>query len=126
MIRRSYHPIVLTIIGLAVLGVGVQMFTNTSAFFTQIFVTIGIVALLIFVIKTFIMPKLMHRQGGFGQAPGSFAKWQQPKKKKPVSFSSKKNEKRKAISRPLIKRQSDVKLTVIEGKKNKKKSRALF
>ncbi|MCR6096684.1 hypothetical protein HXA31_05230 [Salipaludibacillus agaradhaerens] len=126
MFRRSYHPIVLTIIGLALLGIGVQMFTNTSAFFTQVFVTIGIVALLIFVIKTFIMPKLMRRHGGFGQAQGGSPQWQQTKKKKSSSFSTKKKENRKAISRPLIKRQSDVKLTVIEGKKNKKKSRALF
>jgi small-conductance mechanosensitive channel len=125
MFRRSYHPIVLTIIGLALLGIGVQMFTNTSAFFTQVFVTIGIVALLIFVIKTFIMPKLLRRQGGFGQAHGGSPQWQQTKKKKSASFSTKKKDK-KAISRPLIKRQSDVKLTVIEGKKNKKKSRALF
>ncbi|MCE7794312.1 hypothetical protein K8O68_18185 [Salipaludibacillus sp. CUR1] len=128
MFRNSYHPVILTIMGLAVIGIGFRLFTNPGAFVTQILVTVGIVALILLLFKSFIMPRLMRRQASFAHQQGMHAYQGQPKKKKPISFSNKKKEKKKSINRPLVKRQSDVKLTVIEGKKNKqkKKSRALF
>lgn len=128
MFRRFFHPVVLTIIVFAAIGIGVALFSNPSAFFTQILVTIGIVALLLLLMKKFILPRLMGHQTPFPQQRGGVhAKKMQSKPRKPTaSFKKKQNEKKKSISRPLIKRQSDVKLTVIEGKKNKKKSRALF
>lgn len=126
MFRRSFHPIVLVIIGFAIFGIGMQLFTNPSAFLTQMLVTVGIVALLLLAMKKFIMPRLMGNQSSFTQQRGMYAK-QTPQTRKPTaSFKKKQKEKKRSISRPLVKRQSDVKLTVIEGKKNKKKSRALF
>ncbi|MBU9724179.1 MULTISPECIES: SA1362 family protein [Bacillaceae] len=122
MFRHSYHPIVLTIIGLAVLGLLVNLVTRPGALITQLLVTIGIVVVMIFAFKRFIIPWLMKRQGA---SPGMHAQRAQVRKA-PVSFSNKKKEKRKKTTRPLVKRQSNVKLTVIEGKKNKKKNRALF
>ncbi|WP_416149542.1 SA1362 family protein [Salipaludibacillus sp. HK11] len=127
MFRHSYHPIVITLLSLAALGILVQLFTSPGAFITQILVTIGIVAVILLLMKKFILPRLMRSQSSFPQRQASFQQNQSQKKKKPISFSSKQKEKKKKnVSRPLIKRQSDVKLTVIEGKKNKKKSRALF
>ncbi|WP_280768404.1 SA1362 family protein [Salipaludibacillus daqingensis] len=128
MFRQSYHPVVITLLSLAAIGIGVQLITNPAAFITQILVTIGIVALILIIIKNVVMPRLMRRQASFSQQRSMSAHRAAPKKKKTASFSNKQKEKKKHISRPLVKRQSDVKLTVIEGKKNKnkKKSRALF
>lgn len=126
MFRHSYHPVVITILCLAALGIGVQLFTNPAAFITQILVTVGIVALILLLIKNVIMPRLMQQKTSFSQKQSVNVQKPSPKKKKTVSFSNKQKEKKKHNSRPLIKRQSDVKLTVIEGKKNKKKNRALF
>ncbi|MDG5788707.1 SA1362 family protein [Evansella sp. AB-P1] len=123
MLRHSYHPLVLAIIGLAILGIGIQLFNRPGAFITQILVTVGIVAILIFVMKTFILPRIMRNRSPFGQAAHTSNR---PTAKRAVPFSNKKKDKKKTVSRPLIKRQSNVKLTVIEGKKNKKKNRALF
>jgi len=127
MFRHSYHPVVITLLSLAAIGIGVQLFTNPGAFITQILITVGIVALILLLITKVIMPRLMNRQASFSQQQYSNAKKSSSKKKQTISFSNKQKEKKKKnSSRPLIKRQSDVKLTVIEGKKNKKKSRALF
>lgn len=69
----------------------------------------------------------MGNQASFTQQRSQQIKQKQTQSRKPTaSFKKKQKEKKKSISRPLVKRQSDVKLTVIEGKKNKKKSRALF
>ncbi|MDQ0256269.1 hypothetical protein J2S74_003687 [Evansella vedderi] len=125
MLRHSYHPLILTIIGLAILGIGYNLVRSPGAFFTQILITAGIVVLLIFVMKKFILPRLMRSQAPYGQ-PQSMYTQKSQSTKRPATFSSKKKDKKKRISRPLVKRQSDVKLTVIEGKKNKKKNRALF
>ncbi|MFA9559419.1 SA1362 family protein [Evansella sp. AB-rgal1] len=128
MLRHSFHPLVLTIIGLAILGIGYELIRSPGAFFTQILVTIGIVAVLIFVMRRFILPRLMRSRGPFVQQQvraQSNSTNAMKTSNRPVQFHKKK-EKKKAISRPLIKRQSNVKLTVIEGKKNKKKNRALF
>lgn len=125
MLRHSYHPLILTIIGLAILGIGYRLVKSPGAFFTQILVTAGIVVLMIFVMKRFILPRIMRSQSPYGQEQGMYTQKSQPSKR-PAPFSSKKKDKKKRISRPLVKRQSNVKLTVIEGKKNKKKNRALF
>lgn len=125
MLRHSYHPLIITIIGLAILGIGYRLVASPGAFFTQILVTIGIVAVLILVMKKFILPRVMGSQAAYGQQQSMYTQKSQPSKR-PTPFSSKAKDKKKKVSRPLVKRQSNVKLTVIEGKKNKKKNRALF
>ncbi|PYZ94338.1 hypothetical protein CR194_02050 [Salipaludibacillus keqinensis] len=126
MFRHSFHPVVVTLLSLAVIGIGYQLFSNPVGFATQILVTIGVVAVILLAFKHFIMPRLMRNQTSYPPQKGVYAQKASPKRKKPASFSSKQKEKKKHTTRPLVKRQSDVKLTVIEGKKNKKKSRALF
>ncbi|MBU9712219.1 SA1362 family protein [Evansella tamaricis] len=127
MLRHSYHPLVLTIIGLAILGIGVSFISRPGAFITQILITIGIVAVMIILFKRFLIPWIMRRQSGL-QQNGMYAQKSHAanSSKRPVPFPGKKKDKKKRITRPLVKRQSNVKLTVIEGKKNKKKNRALF
>ncbi|WP_096188456.1 SA1362 family protein [Evansella halocellulosilytica] len=127
MFRYSYHPVVLTVIILAVLGLGYLIFTEPVAFIMRILMMIGFAAVLFFLFKTFIMPRMMRNQTPYTQQKGRYTqKTSHSKHSSPVPFPKKKKEKKKRNSRPLVKRQSDVKLTVIEGKKNKKKNRALF
>lgn len=132
-------PVLVIILSLALLGIGVQLFTSPGAFFTSILITIGIATLLILLITRVIMPRMMGGQSGgaYQRAVKQSKRVHSPQqatakktstaaKKNTVSFSKKKQEKKRHSNRPLVRRPSDVKLTVIEGKKNKKKSRALF
>ncbi|UCZ54592.1 hypothetical protein LGQ02_07520 [Bacillus shivajii] len=126
MFRYSYHPIVLTVLILAVLGLGYLLFTEPGAFIMRVLMMIGVAAVIYFLFKTFIMPKMMNNQAPYAQQQRTYStKGAQPTRT-PASFQKKKKDKKNRISRPLVKKQSDVKLTVIEGKKNKKKNRALF
>ncbi|GEL06915.1 SA1362 family protein [Salisediminibacterium halotolerans] len=137
MVSRIFRsPLLIILLSLAFLGIGVQLFTSPGAFFTSLFVTIGVITVLILLFRTFIMPRLMNRQGG--GVPKQYkaaAKATQHKaqantgtapKKKPVAAvkKPKQSEKKKPAAKPLVKRSPEVQLTVIEGKKNKKKSRA--
>ncbi|WP_078597086.1 SA1362 family protein [Evansella clarkii] len=125
MLRHSLHPLVLTILGLAVLGLAVRLFTSPGSLLMQILVTVGIVAILLFVFRRFVMPKIMGEQAAY--SPQQSAQVHKANaRKKYAGAKSQKPDKKKRVSRPLVKRQSNVKLTVIEGKKNKKKNRALF
>ncbi|SDN40884.1 SA1362 family protein [Alkalicoccus daliensis] len=134
MSKVKSHLLLLVIIGLAVLGIGTSLFQDPTGFITSIFVTIGILTLFILVFRRFIQPKLMQRQSGFqvpvknGRPVTSTQAKTKPKPKTRRSTTQLKTVKQeKSRAKPLVKRQSDVKLTVIEGKKNtKKKSRALF
>lgn len=144
MNRRKLHPVLWIVIGLAVLGIGASLFQDPSGFITSIFVTVGIITIFILLFRKFIQPRLMQRQSGF-QVPVKNGRPQPKAKTKPqpasqTRFKTKTKSKarrsaaplktvkqEKSRPKPLVKRQSDVKLTVIEGKKNpKKKSRALF
>lgn len=137
MVSRIFrYPLIVILISLALLGIGVQLFTSPGAFFTSLFVTIGVITVLILLFRTFIMPRLMNRQGGgvpkeYKAAAKATQHKSQDKngtaaKKKQVSAVKKQKQadKKKPASKPLGKRSPEVQLTVIEGKKNKKKSRA--
>ncbi|QKS70947.1 hypothetical protein FLK61_29945 [Paenalkalicoccus suaedae] len=123
MKKKSWGPVVVVILGFALLGIA----NNPWSFITSIFLAIGFIAILYFVFTKFLQPRMM---GGRDQAPyraAVAAQKQPPTKKKPTSLKAKQKERKKnSQSKPIMRRQSDVKLTVIEGKKNKKKSRALF
>lgn len=132
MSKIKSHPVLLIIIGLAVLGIGTSLFQDPTGFITSIFVTIGIITLFILVFRRFIQPKLMQRQSGFqvpvkNGRPVSAARAKPKPKSRRSTAPLKTVKQEKSRPKPLVKRQSDVKLKVIEGKKNtKKKSRALF
>lgn len=137
MSRLVKNPVIMVVIVLALLGIGVQLINSPGAFFTSILITIGIATLLILLIKKVVMPRMMGTQNGSAyqkavkqskrvNAPqqATAGKTPPPNKKNTLSFTKKKQEKKRSSNRPLVRRSSDVKLTVIEGKKNKKKSRA--
>ncbi|RNA68965.1 SA1362 family protein [Alteribacter keqinensis] len=129
MLRQSFHPLLLVMFGLAILGIGSRLVTDPAGFFVGIFVTIGIVTLLFLLFRHVIMPRLSG--SGYGRQYAATAHKAQPSpgtSSLKAAKSRKVKQEKKRSQRPLIKRQSDVQLRVIEGKKNKskKKNRALF
>lgn len=128
MQRKSYHPLVVTIIGLAILGLGYQLITSPGAFITRMLMMVGVVVVLFFLVTRFIMPRIAGNVSSHGQTDKKYAQAQraQQKARKRTATPHQKSEmkSKKRTSRPLVKRQPDVKLTVIEGKKNKRKNRA--
>ncbi|PRO66701.1 SA1362 family protein [Alkalicoccus urumqiensis] len=132
MKNKRIHPLLIVLFALAALGIGTQLVQSPGQFITGIFVTIGVVTLLILVVKKFIQPRMMQQRSGFEvpvkngrPVPGKQKPKPKNRRRSTVPLKTVKQEKRSP--KPLVKRQSDVKLTVIEGRKNmKKKSRALF
>ncbi|AOM82661.1 SA1362 family protein [Salisediminibacterium beveridgei] len=137
MSRLLKNPVIMVVMALALLGIGVQLITSPGAFFTSILITIGIATLLILLFRNVIMPRMMGAQNGSAyqkavkqskqvHAPQQTVKKPTSNPKNTTSFSKKKQEQKRSSNRPTSRKSSNVKLTVIEGKKNKKKSRALF
>ncbi|WP_096201214.1 SA1362 family protein [Bacillus sp. FJAT-45350] len=118
MSRQFFHPLVMVIIGLAVLGFVYRLVTNPLGLFTQIILYAAIAFGIFLLYKHFIskrmgMQSTSHRPNTNKTKPSNV-----------VPHKRKTNDK-KASVRPL-KRRPDHNLTVIEGKKSKKKNRALF
>lgn len=116
MNRRSFYPFIFIIIGLATFGLFFELFTNTSAFLSRLFITALTFVLVVYLFKKF-----------FGRRYGSPNRSQRlkPKRIKYSKSTQRKTQNAKA-SRPILRKRSQVNLTVIEGRKNKKKNRAHF
>ncbi|MBU8907715.1 SA1362 family protein [Desertibacillus haloalkaliphilus] len=124
MSRQPFHPLVLLIIGLAVVGLLYRLYTDPVGLFVQALIFVGIAAGLFFLFKRFMAKK-------YGmQAPQRQQRSQRanPFKKNNVVPHKRKATAKKTPTRPLNKRKNEHNLKVIEGKKNKskKKNRALF
>jgi hypothetical protein len=126
MTRYSFHPLILCVLGLSIIGLFYRLSIDPVGLMTQALFMVVFVAVVFFLFKRFFAHKL-----GSGSHYSSFQP--QPKKMNFKSSSSgsnvvphKKKKETKKVSRPLVKKRTDVNLTVIEGKKNKKKNRALF
>ena len=124
--NRSMFIVALSIIGLAVIGFGRQLFTNPSGLLTSIliFVVIGIIVWLIFTRvtttsnqnkykKAVRQSKKYHQNKATGKAKNA-------RKGKVMDLGSSRSQTNKVNRR----KKSDVHLTVIEGKKGKKKNQA--
>ncbi|WP_394232924.1 SA1362 family protein [Niallia oryzisoli] len=123
--NRISFSIVVGLIILAVIGVASKLFTNPAGFFQGIAVMLVIGAVIFFLIRRFYKPSPAKReQRAFVKAAKRSVKRlnqkepSQPKKKQNNLTSIKKLRARKNQSNPQ--------LTVIEGKKGKKKNRASF
>lgn len=125
MTRYSFHPLILCVLGLSVIGLFYRLYTDPVGLFSQALFMIIFAAIVFFLVKKFLAHKLRNSTHYSSQ---QF----QPKKTnyKGSSHSNviphKKRKESKKFSRPLMKKRTEVNLTVIEGKKNKKKNRALF
>ncbi len=137
MTRRSLHPVILAILALAVLGFFYQMLYKPQALMQHL-IMIAVGGAVFFLLYKLIFQR---RMGG-GQESAAYRKAVKQSKKrmkgresrltpikgaaKPAAGSAVKEKKRKPL-RPLssAQRKRDH-LKVIEGKKSKKKNRALF
>ncbi|OLO42857.1 hypothetical protein BTR23_02330 [Alkalihalophilus pseudofirmus] len=125
MSRKMYNPLVLILIGLAVLGFFYRLITQPLQLLTQFIIFGAIAAILFFLYKRFLANQ-------FGVEGTSHRPKQQQVKNKTMKKTTnvvphrKKAGQKKTSNRTLNKRSSAPNLTVIEGKKGKKKNRALF
>lgn len=125
-LKRSMFIVALCIIGLAVIGFGSQLITNPSGLITSIliFVAIGIVIWLIFTkIST------PSNQNKYKKAVRQSKKYHQNKTTGKVKNARKGKvmdlgQSRGKTNKTNRRKKSDVHLTVIEGKKGKKKNQA--
>ncbi len=124
MTRHSFHPLILCVLGLSITGFIYRLYSNPVALFEQAFFMVVFVAIVFLLVKKFLAHK--HSTANYYRS--------QPQPKR-VNFKAsthnnviphKKKKDSKKFSRPLVKKRSAVTLTVIEGKKSKKKNRALF
>jgi len=133
MNRRSSTIIVRILIALGLFGLVYTLFTQPS----RLFVQLGMIALfvgVIFLIYKFVMKR---RMGGseytayIRAAKQSKRRFNEPKQQKPTIakvIDSKKGSSttKKTFGSSTNKKKKSSHLTVIEGKKGKKKNRALF
>ncbi|KGX90893.1 membrane protein [Pontibacillus halophilus JSM 076056 = DSM 19796] len=137
--NKFIRPFIYVVVGLAILGIGFKLITQTQAFFTDLLITVGFVALF-GAIAYFIFFKRRGMGGGGSnemkryrqavkQSKQKYASNSSPSltsKMKPsnIKKSSVKGTKAKAKAKPKAKRASSSHLRVIEGNKDKKKDRA--
>lgn len=131
--RSSTHPIIILIIGLAGFGLLYRLVKNPLGLISEIFIAAAIVGV-IYMIYKFLMKKRFG--GGLGPSNSKYRKAAQQSKKryretsnqltKVRSLSQKALTSKKTIHSHQANKRKDHNLTVIEGKKNKKKNRAFF
>lgn len=124
MTRYSFHPLILCVLGLSIIGLFYRLYTEPVALLQQAFFMIIFAAIIFFVAKKFLAHKLSS--GNYYSSQPQSQKMHQKAATKSNVIPHRKKKDVKKFSRPLVKKRTDVTLTVIEGKKNKKKNRALF
>lgn len=124
MTRYSFHPLILCVLGLSIIGLFYRLYTEPVALFQQALFMIVFVAIIFFLVKKFLAHKFSSGNYYSSQPQPKKINYKASAKSNVIPHKQKKDTKK--FSRPLVKKRADVTLTVIEGKKNKKKNRALF
>ncbi len=125
MTRYSFHPLILCVLVLSIIGLFYRLLTEPAALFQQLLFMVVFVAIIFFIFKKFLAHKLST--GAYASSHHPQARKVSPKASSGTNvIPHKKKKESKKFNRPLTKKRTDVNLTVIEGKKNKKKNRALF
>ncbi|WP_347549651.1 SA1362 family protein [Pseudalkalibacillus hwajinpoensis] len=129
MSGRVVQPLIYLVIGLAVIGFIWKLFTNPMGLFTQLLITAAIAMLIIFIVRK-VMAKRMGKQSSAYQKAAKQSSNMQKKKSTPRRNAS---HLRVIPSKRLMPRKRALQdnkkqnpFTVIEGRKGKKKNRALF
>lgn len=122
MLNRSLSYIIYGIIALGIFGLFAKVVNDPVGFFRNIIVMIVIAGAIFFIYRMITKDKPSNA----GQR--AFKKAARKSKKRTKSKSNIANFSKAANStkKNRIRKKSDIHLTVIEGKKNKKKNRALF
>ncbi|MBP1950375.1 SA1362 family protein [Virgibacillus litoralis] len=124
MVRNKFSAFVYVIIGLAVIGVIAQLFTNTASFLTNIIMMLGF-GIAVFAVIYFVFIKKRT-------ASHDTKKYKQAVKQSKSKYTNQSDKPRPTSKRPqplqmkkkLNKRASH--LRVIDGNKSKRKNRATF
>jgi hypothetical protein len=133
LFNRKYHPLALIIIGLGLFGLIAMMINNPLELLKMVAIGAAILGIFVFLYRRFTR----KRDGGDGSSYQRAAKQSAKKYKKQKPRQTRRPSHLKVInSSPLLakkrkedpseKRKNDHGLTVIDGKKRKKKNRALF
>ncbi|MDN4525285.1 SA1362 family protein [Fictibacillus fluitans] len=114
--RRSFHPVIWVVIVLAVVGLVSKLFTSPQSLLTQLLMIGLVIAVIYFIFQRFRPGENGKYKKAVKQSKRKYRQNTAPVKKpassnKPAAFK---------------KRRKEHNLTVIEGKKNKKKNRASF
>ncbi|MFD2625848.1 hypothetical protein [Salibacterium salarium] len=130
MSRFPVNPFMIIIVGLAILGLGFQILTNPLGLLTYLFVGTAVAVGVYFLFTRVILKRLSMNQfqGSAGPRPTN-SKADSPQKKYQRAAKQQQSKNKTQKKRPAkvaSKRRKDHNLTVIEGKKNRKKNRALF
>ena len=121
MSKKAFHPVALIIIAIAFWGLVHQLLNNPKALFTQILIFAVVGGILFFLYRRFISKRFnLNRPMKIKPSPSATRNNVVPHQRNSAQA------KRKSSTRSLAKRRSAPNLTVIEGKKNKKRNRALF
>ena len=130
--NRRVHPAFTIIFALGVLGFVYLLTTNPGRLFTMLLSVVIIGAVLFFLFR-WLMNRRTGTEGNLYRkaVKPSKRRYQQPKPKTKSQMKNRVTHLRSVPtdhkSKPvLLKKKSQTHLTVIEGKKNKKKNRALF
>lgn len=118
---RKLHPIIWFVISLAVVGILYQLITSPRQLFTTILIGAAVVAVFYFIFRRTSSGVNGKYRKAVKQSQKRYGSNQKPPKASPL-FPNKKAAKSSAQK----KRTREHHLTVIEGKKNKKKNRASF
>ena len=127
--RRVVQPLIYLLIGLAAIGFLWKVLTDPGGLFKQLLITAAIAIVIIFIAKKLMAKKMGQQSTAYQRA----AKQSSKLKKKKVAPRRNASHLRVIPSKRLTPRkrslQEDKKqnpFTVIEGRKGKKKNRALF
>lgn len=120
--HRRLHPIIWFVISLAVVGILYQLVTSPRQLFTTILIGAAVVAVFYFIFRRTSSGVNGKYRKAVKQSQKRYGTNQKPAKAASPLFSSKKTAKSSAQR----KKTREHHLTVIEGKKNKKKNRASF
>ncbi|MFC5713331.1 SA1362 family protein [Thalassorhabdus alkalitolerans] len=131
MSRLTAHPVLIVIFGLAALGLGYQLITNPLGLLTYLLVGAAVAVGIYFLFTRVILKRMSMNQyqaqarpSAYGGKSAAGAKGKGAPNNRPTPIKQKSQKKRPA--RAVNKRRNDHNLKVIEGKKNRKKNRALF
>ncbi|ALC81590.1 MULTISPECIES: SA1362 family protein [Bacillus] len=127
--NRLIQPIIGVIIGLGAIGIIYSLVTSPGQFAWSLFyIAIG-ACILFFVLRYFLTGRMGTDGAAYKKAAKQSARRFQDKK--PKRSAKNRHSHLRSIPNPnakplVIRKKSKTQLTVIEGKKNKKKKRALF
>ncbi|WP_407675612.1 SA1362 family protein [Peribacillus glennii] len=123
--NRSRPYIIYCLIALAFIGLASQLIQNPGGLFRSLLMIALVTGIVYFVYKRLTKDKPVKKeQRAFIKAARQSKKRQKLKTKERSNVASFSLARSSKIIKP--RKKSDVQLTVIEGKKNKKKNRALF